>query len=55
MHVAAKYGHTEFLQMLAEFGANFHLRNGSAQAALGLFMYIYVYSNIYMSMRFVVT
>jgi acetoin utilization deacetylase AcuC-like enzyme len=33
-HIAAKYGHGRFLDMLADFGANCHLRNASSRAAL---------------------
>lgn len=33
-HVASKYGHVKFAELLAEFGANCHLRNSEARTAL---------------------
>lgn len=35
-HIAARLGHGPFLDLLADFGANFHLRNNQASCALDL-------------------
>jgi hypothetical protein len=36
IHIAAREGNTNFLELLADFGANCHLRNASARSALDI-------------------
>lgn len=35
-HIAARNGHVAFIEMLADLGANFHIRNGASMCALDL-------------------